>query len=83
MKNKRKPIDKFINDQLSQWPAACDNYRALKKVHTRSMRIGGLEVRLQFNPARIVSTAADVSAGAVRARKCFRAGRTGQGSRLA
>lgn len=80
MKNKRKPIDKFINDQLSQWPAACDNYRALKKVHTRSMRIGGLEVRLQFNPARIVSTAADVSDGAVKARKCFlcRENRPGQ-----
>lgn len=68
---KRRPIEKFINDQLSRWPLACDNFRALKDVQTRQMTIGGLEVKVQFNPSRVISTAADVSDAAVRTRKCF------------
>lgn len=71
MKTGRKPIEKFINDQLSQWPLACDNFRALKDVRIRPVSIGGLEVRIQFNPARIVSSAADVSEKAIKERRCF------------
>ena len=71
MKTGRKPIEKFINDQLSQWPLACDNFRALKDVRIRPMSIGGLDVRIQFNPARIVSSAADVSEKAIKERRCF------------
>ena len=66
-----KEIDKFINDQLSQWPAACGNFRALRKVKTRRIVTGGLEVVLQHNPARIVSSAANTDPDAIRHRKCF------------
>ena len=68
---KRMPLEKFINDQLSRWPSACENFRALKDVRTRRMTVGGLEVTVQFNPARIRSTAADVGKEAVKSRKCF------------
>ena len=68
---KRKPVDKFINDQLSQWPLACDNFRALRNVSIREAEVGGLKVQVQFNPSRIRSSSADVSADAVKARKCF------------
>lgn len=68
---KKKPIDKFINDQLSRWPAACDSFRALKDVLVRRIAVGGLETRVQFNPARIVSTSADVREETVRKRACF------------
>ena len=57
MKN-NDTIYKFVGDQLSQWPLACDNYRALKNVRVREVVAGGLTVKLQFNPARIVSSAA-------------------------
>lgn len=65
------PLGKFINDQLSQWPLACDNTRALKTVQVKRMNIGGLDVSIQFNPSRIVSTSADVSEPSIRERRCF------------
>lgn len=68
---KKKSLDNFTNDQLSRWPLARDNYRALKNASVRTMVLGGLQVTLQFNPARIVSTAAKVDAASVQKRKCF------------
>ena len=68
---KRKPADKFINDQLSQWPLACDNFRALRNVLVKEVEVGGLKLSVQFNPSRIRSSSADVSEKAVKARKCF------------
>ena len=71
MKARRKPVDKFMNDQLSQWPLACDNFRALKDICTKTLSVGGLDVRVQFNPSRILSSSADVSDEGIRSRKCF------------
>ena len=70
MKN-NKAIYKFIGDQLSRWPLACDNFRALKNVQVREIEVGGLMVKLQFNPARIISSAAKLSKEEIAARKCF------------
>ena len=64
-------IYKFVGDQLSRWPLACDNFRALKNVKVRYMNAGGLDVRLQFNPARMVSSAAKLSKEDIARRKCF------------
>lgn len=68
---KQDRIHKFVGDQLSRWPLACENYRALKNVQVREMETGGLAVRLQFNPARIVSSAAKLSKEEIARRKCF------------
>ncbi|MBQ8839622.1 MAG: DUF4922 domain-containing protein [Bacteroidales bacterium] len=70
MKNK-ETIYKFVGDQLSRWPLACDNFRALKSVETRPMVVGGLEVVLQHNPARIISSAAKTDAASLKKRRCF------------
>ena len=64
-------IEKFINDQLSVWPLACGNFRALRDVRTKRVTVNGLEVILQHNPARIVSSAAKLDAGTLKTRKCF------------
>ena len=64
-------IYKFVGDQLSRWPLACDNFRALKNVKVREMDAGGLKVKLQFNPARIVSSAAKLTKEDIAKRKCF------------
>lgn len=64
-------IDKFVLDQLSVWPMAASNFRDLKNVEIRSLEVGGLEVRLQHNPARIRSSAAKVDKASLQARKCF------------
>ncbi len=68
---KQNRISKFVGDQLSRWPLACENFRALKNVRTREMDAGGLTVRLQHNPARIVSSAAKISREEIAGRRCF------------
>lgn len=64
-------IHKFVGDQLSRWALACDNFRLLKNVEVKETEVGGLKVRLQFNPARIVSSAAKLSKDDIAARRCF------------
>lgn len=66
-----KDLEKFIKDQLSQWPMACENFRNLKNVETKTLAVGGLQVILQHNPARIVSSAAKTDAASLKQRKCF------------
>lgn len=68
---KQDRIYKFVCDQLSRWPLACRNFRALKNVQTRNIVAGGLEVRLQFNPARMISSAAKLTKEDIAARRCF------------
>ena len=64
-------IHKFVGDQLSLWPLACDNFRALKSVNVREMEVGGLKVKVQHNPSRIISSAAKTDAASIQTRKCF------------
>ena len=71
MTKKPKSIDNFINDQLSRWELARDNYRALKQVETRTLEVNGLDISLQFNPARELSTKAKVDTDTIAARPCF------------
>ena len=68
---KENKLHKFVGDQLSRWPLACDNFRALKNVQVREIEVGGLKVKLQFNPARMVSSAAKLSKEDIAKRKCF------------
>jgi len=68
---KRKDLDGFVNDQLSCWPLACGNFRALKGVQVKRLSVGGLDVEVQYNPARIVSSAAKTDEASLKARKCF------------
>ena len=68
---KQDRIHKFVGDQLSRWPLACDNFRALKSVRVREVEVGGLTVRLQFNPARMISSAAKLNKEDIAKRKCF------------
>ena len=66
-----KRLRKFINDQLSVWPLASANFRALKSVRTKTLVIDGHEVTVQFNPTRVASSTADTSPEAIAARPCF------------
>lgn len=64
-------INTFIEAQLEQWPLARTNYHNLGKTDRRLMQWGRLRGAVQHNPARIASTGADVSADAIKERKCF------------
>lgn len=68
---KQDQIHKFVGDQLSRWNLACENFRALKNVRVREMDAGGLTVKLQFNPARMISSAAKLSKEDIAKRRCF------------
>jgi len=64
-------LRQFAQNQLSVWPLACKNHRALKAVRTRELECGGLKVRVQFNPARAISSKARTDKESLRARPCF------------
>ena len=64
-------LNKFIQDQLSVWPLAAANFRALKGMQTRTLKVGGLESKIQFNPERIASSTADTAPATLAARPCF------------
>ncbi len=68
---KQNRIEKFVGDQLSRWPLACENFRDLKNVQVREMDANGLTVRLQHNPARMVSSVAKLSREDIAKRRCF------------
>ena len=64
-------LRKFIKDQLSVWPLASANFRALKSVRTKDLPVFGLPCHVQFNPERAGSSTADTSPEAIAARPCF------------
>lgn len=64
-------IEQFFCEELERWQIAADNYKRLKEIITASVDCGEFQIRLQFNPARIVSTGAKIDATAIKERKCF------------
>lgn len=61
----------FLAKQLVTWPLAKQNYIALKSVLTRSFTLGGLTVKVQFNPTRFSSSFAKTEPTQIQERKCF------------
>jgi len=70
--NKIQPaINQLFDEQLSNWELARNNYKALEQVKTKIVIVEGREYKVQFNPARIISSAAKVDAQSIKERKCF------------
>ena len=61
----------FLLNQLSNWKLARDNYEGLKTVRTKTFSFGDFDIQVQFNPARIVSSGANMDAKTISQRKCF------------
>ena len=69
-------VDRLFRDQLQRWPLARDNYAALENVKLRSFPLDekaekSVEMKVQFNPARMVSSTAKIDAETIRNRQCF------------
>ncbi|MBR5074550.1 MAG: DUF4922 domain-containing protein [Bacteroidales bacterium] len=69
-------VDRLFRDQLQRWPLARDNYAALENVKLRSFPLDekaekSVEMKVQFNPSRMVSSTAKIDAETIRARQCF------------
>jgi hypothetical protein len=61
----------LFHEQVSNWELARVNYKGLKTIRTKSFSFGDFEVNVQFNPARILSSGANMDAKTIAARKCF------------
>ncbi|MFZ4583388.1 MAG: DUF4922 domain-containing protein [Paludibacter sp.] len=64
-------IKSLLSEQLVDWPLARTNFAGLKTVQTKSFSFVDFDVKVQFNPARIVSSGAKVDAKTIAERKCF------------
>lgn len=67
--------DTFFNNQLQSWPQAAEAFKALEKCRRRIVALPysdtSANVTILYNPARIRSTGANVSAKAINRRPCF------------
>ena len=70
------PLDTFFDTQLNEWPMAHTNHEALTRVWSRALTSPKLPtaLRVQCNPARIVSTGASIDKATIAARPCFLCG---------
>lgn len=64
-------VRQFVQRELAKWPLAAKNFEALDMVETRKISLPNLTVKVQYNPARRVSTAAKIDAKSINERPCF------------
>ncbi len=66
-----KIIAEFITRQLAAWPLSAANFKALQTVKVKEIELPGWLIKVQYNPARAVSSSAKVDSASLKARKCF------------
>lgn len=64
-------LQRFFNRQLELWEDARQHFRDLQNVKTRELTCGEITIKLQFNPARMVSTGASIDKKSIAQRPCF------------
>ena len=66
-----READEFTATQFEKWELCRKNHEALKGIKTKCLNINGNEIKVQFNPARAVSTMAKLDKSSIDARPCF------------
>ncbi|WP_308551971.1 DUF4922 domain-containing protein [uncultured Mediterranea sp.] len=66
-----KEVNDLLARQLATWETARHSYEALAGVRVKELNVRGVPYKVQFNPARIVSSGAKVDAKSIRERRCF------------
>jgi ATP adenylyltransferase/5',5'''-P-1,P-4-tetraphosphate phosphorylase II len=61
----------FVESEKLLWPLAAANYNGLKSVEEKQFQFDGFQIKVQFNPERMRSSAAKVDKQSIAARKCF------------
>lgn len=64
-------IKQLFHEQVFNWELARVNFAGLQTVKSKSFSFGNFEVKVQFNPARIISSGAKTDAKSIAARPCF------------
>lgn len=67
----RSLVEGLAEQQLATWPMLRDAVAGLARVEYKRLSAKGSEALAQFNPQRIVSTAAKVDAATIKQRPCF------------
>jgi ATP adenylyltransferase/5',5'''-P-1,P-4-tetraphosphate phosphorylase II len=75
IKETNKPASKilheFVESEKLHWPLAEANYNGLNSVEEKQFQFDGFQIKVQFNPERMRSSAAKVDKQSIAARKCF------------
>ena len=61
----------LLLQQKRVWEMLRTGYETLQSVRTRAFEFDGFQVKVQFNPGRLISTVAKVDATSIKERKCF------------
>ena len=61
----------LLEQQKGTWEMLRNGYDTLRTVRTRVFEFDGFQVKVQFNPGRLISTVAKVDAASIKERKCF------------
>lgn len=66
-----KDLTALYNRQIQEFPLARNNFQALEQVICRDIPFRHFLMRIQYNPARIISTNAKTDQATLRERPCF------------
>ena len=61
----------LLQHQKTTWDLLRTGYDSLRSVRTRTFEFDAFQIKVQFNPGRMISTAAKVDPASIRERKCF------------
>ncbi len=61
----------LLAQQKGAWELLRTGYETLQSVRTKAFEFDGFQIKVQFNPGRMTSTAAKVDPNSIRERKCF------------
>lgn len=61
----------LLEQQKGVWDLLRNGYDTLRSVRTRAFDFDGFQIKVQFNPGRLISTVAKVDATSIKERKCF------------
>jgi glycosyltransferase involved in cell wall biosynthesis len=61
----------LLSRQKEDWPKLAESYAAFEKIETKNVFVDRVEIKVQYNPARIVSSGAKIDPQAIKERPCF------------
>jgi ATP adenylyltransferase/5',5'''-P-1,P-4-tetraphosphate phosphorylase II len=66
-----KVLQELVELQKLNWPLVATNFSGLEKVELKQFQFDGFQVKVQFNPERMQSSAAKTDQKSIAARPCF------------
>lgn len=64
-------VHNLLEEQCREWPQCGESYATLESVSVREITVNNHHYKVQFNPGRIISSAAKVDSKSIQSRKCF------------